>query len=474
MSLRGSGILMSTCKKELELSDFDSLDISIEIAQGNEILYNSQNTLKREYILFNVGGNEILSKECSPGAYLIYIPEFESLLRFPDEIYKTSLNTYSFNAKDGDVVQTKNKAVKFFAETSDCDILFSSNQLGNILYRTKDDDYKVIDGELYVEVKEGVDIRDYGIRFQEASFKLSDFEISQREGYTRRCISSLLTVGESQHIDIFKFSDNSLICGINIIKFNNIKVSFDKDLYFGKNEIGVVTFKTEKFFKETNFLIDETEVLIEIGEGVIVVKPPVLKWKIDDGEWTTHSLDYSLWYKKLTNTSKIYVDLPKSKSIVLAANNDFVEMSSSNSFKVGQYVYSQKEISNNKKLAMFFKIDDNRLYSLCDIYLKEQFVETECPYDIDALEHMLYWNPTSFIGDDDAKFKLNIYSENLKIKPLFLDLKHRKFNLNSIEEGFYKIELSLIKEGLFNNKEIPLLQGQICLGNPKRLKYKKN
>ena len=475
MPIKGSGILMSTREAEYPLADLQlekSIDISIEITHYDKVIYDSKNSLYREFILFK-DSKEVTSTDCLPGIYFLYSTCLEDMFQYPKDIHRNTYGTYSFEAFEGEVLQSYSRTIFFINEKIDREIYFIAKERNDVVYLYNDEKYKVIDGELYIDVFPSLEVKDYGVRYQEVAFKLIDFPKTYINGIIRYNISSLLNVGEPQHITIFRFSDNSLLESINMIKFNNIHVSFDKQLYYGKDDTGIVTFKTERFNKKINFNIMNDEASIQIGDGKIILDPPILKWKIDDGKWQKQKTDYAIWYKDITNSSMLYIDLPKMMSCNIILDDNIVLNSCDNNlkFKLGQKIYALKE--SIKSTSNFFKVsvkvNDDNLYNISDIYYKESFLEE--PLCVFYNINKYYWNPTMFIGDNDAKFRLDILNDKKQIIYSKELKKNKESHLIDLREGYYSYKITLLGKGFFY-KETEIFSNSFVYGNEKKLRFK--
>ncbi len=475
MITKGSGILMATKLYEIDLSNltFDKIiDINIEITHCNKVIYNSKDTLNREFILYK-DSKEILSQDCLPGMYFLFTTSLSDLLQYPEDIHRSALNTYSLESKESELIQSNNKTVFFISEKSNRDLYFFAKEHNDILFRLDDEEYKVIDGELYVDVAQDIDIKNYGVRYEESSFKLSDFEFEEVNGRKRYQVSILLSVGEPQHIIIFKYSDNSIFTSINLIKFNNIRVSFDKELYYGKDNIGIAKFVTEKFNEEMQFNIDNNNVSIPLSNGELILFPPILKWKIDNGEWNTKESSRGIWYKYFTNSSILSIELPKTMScIAVLNNNDIIEQCSKNlDFKIGQTIYSLKDNNryNSNSLILFIKTSNNQFYLLSEIFYRESFIDE--PVYIFPNLNQAVWLPENYIGDSDSNFIFEILDDNNIIYSKELSTKKEILTIFNISEGYYKYRIILKGKG-FLNKEKELYSKEFIFGDIRNFKYK--
>ena len=474
MITKGSGILMTTKTMEYELSKFSLgciIDINIEITHCNKVIYNSKETLNREFILFK-DSREILSQDCLPGIYFLYATDLDALLQYPSDIHANGLNAYSLESFDGEVIQSNKKTIFFTSEKSNRDLYFLAKEHNDALYHYGDKEYKIIDGELYVDINENIDVKDYGVRYEDSSFKLSEFKSEQIGNKIRYLISMLLSVGEPQHISIFKYSDNAILDSISLIKFNDIRISYDKDLYYGKDEQGKVSFLTEKYSIEKTFSISKNKIVIPFENGDIILHPPILRWKIDDNDWNTKPFDIGFWYKKITNSSILSIELPKMMNCIVALNNNQLEQSGKNlDYKLGQTIYALKENDSFSidHFILFIKASNNEIYELAEIYYRESFLDE--PLFIFSKLYQMFWQPQYYIGDIDSKFRLEIINSQGVVYSKELSTKKETINLTKIDENFYEYKIILLGKGLLA-KEKELYSKDFVLGDEKNLKYK--
>lgn len=474
LKIKGSGILMATESVEYILTElplYGKINISIEITHRGNIIYNSGDSLYREFILFK-DSKEIISQECLPGMYFLYTNDIGSMLQYPQETYQNGDYTYSLESYDGEILQSKNRTVFFVLEKMNHDIYFFAKEKSDVIYRLENEEYKVIDGDLYIDVNDSIDDNEYGVRYEDCSFKLNIFAYEKINDKRRYNISSVLKVGEHKHITIFEYKKNKIISCINIIKFNNINVIFDKELYYGINEIGTVSFKTEKYNFQRQFLTNDNEISIAFENGEIILFPPVLRWKIDNGNWNIQFVETGLWYKNLGNSSILTLEIPKTMNCVVAlTNNDIVKPSEKKlEYKIGEAIYYLAEHIDvtNDFFPLFVKINE-KLYGLIDIYYREEFIAE--PLYILSNSEKIFWIPKNYIGDNNSRFRLDIISKKGIVFSKKLTTKNETIDVSNIEDGHYKYKITLLQND-FINKERELYSKEFVLGDEKKLKFK--
>lgn len=160
--------------------------------------------------------------------------------------------------------------------------------------------------------------------------------------------------------------------------------------------------------------------------GEIIVNPPTIRWKIDDGSWNNKPFKNGLWYKDITNSSVMTIEMPKDMNLVLCLNNNIVEQFSSNhDFKLGQTIYALKEFNKyTKPLILFLKTENDEYFDCGDVYLNETFIDN--PFFIFSMRNEIYWNPSGFVGDKNSDFRLDIIFNEKVLESRSLKSKKEK------------------------------------------------
>jgi hypothetical protein len=477
----GSGLTMAT--KELTLYadnlvfEDGVIDCTLEIVHCNEVIYNSKASLFREYILFK-DQREIFQEECLPGNYILFAPKFENFSVYPENIKKASSepNLYIIHSQEGELLQEPKRTIFFVVEKQNRNIRIIADRKSNVKFMHDGEEYIVIDGELKVIVKSDVDITKYGVRYELTDFRLQDFTCEENDECRTFFITELLNVCEPQKINIFSYTDNKIEASYNVVKFNNINITYDKKLYFDKENHGTVRFSTEKYDKSVSFDINQSDIIIPFDDGDIVLSPPVLRWKIDGGDF---SMQYgeNLWYKNYSNSAELVIDLPIEMGYQVFLNNNSVltESTSFNSFKLGETVWSMLQ-GNRSEINVFVKIENISVIPILTVCLKEKFKFS--PFVISE-KKMLWDSSKSFVGDSTPKFKISFYENNI-LKHSFdisetidKNYKSQFFSLSELEMGVYNVTVDLVKRtGFINEKPIRLFEQQAIVGDINKIRFK--
>lgn len=474
LKVRGSGLLMTSQELSLPVSlwEYDSnINICVRVTHCDETIYDSGSSLHRAFSMFNNKGKEIHSLDCQPGNYYLFIPDFNVLLQYPQEIHRRKASIYTIYAKNDDILQSHDRTVVFANEFQKRDIVFSANKRNDVLLQHDGEEYSVIDGEVSIVVDKSINIADYGISYEGVSFHLTDFSITFDENNNTLCIpvTELLKVGEPQKITVFRFSNGLAVTSINVVKFNHIQVSFDHVVYYDQQNRGIVHFLTEKYDESSRFSIKDA-CLIPMEYGELYFSPPILKWRIDDKKWCTKENKKGMWFHDITNSSVMQIGIPllMHADIIMFLNGGVTIKTLSmeqNTCKLGQEVYSLLGAAADAQIAVSM---NNAIYPVVKIYLEEQFLYK--PY-FDYGYHGICWMPQGcYIGNPTSTFLLSLKRGNNTVYSHNLSLKKEIVQWNNVENGEYELYIDFVKPG-FVKRYKSLWNQSICVGNKKEWEY---
>lgn len=468
MEIKGSGIIMTTKPYYVILTDLPSIqELRITIYHCDKLIYDSKNNLNRDFILFK-DEKEVYNNECVPGQYILYVEDFSKLYKRPKEIYKSMRNIFNIDAVTGDIIQSEHKILFFVDQSIKRDLYFFAKESNILKFYFNNEEYKVINGELYLEIDNDLDYSDIGVRCENAIFRINDFSHESLEEKNRFLLSQVANIGEPQKITVFRYSDNSIINTLSFIKFNNININFDKELYYGKNTIGNVIISSNELNVQKTFNIHDDEICIEYNNGEFVIIPPILRWKIDNDNWSCASKENEIWYKDITNTSILYLDVPQDVTCKACVDNFVLETNRNPlEYKLGQFIYAHS-MTSEKSLNLFVKIN-NQFYPIAIIRVKEGFINE--PIHVLNETHEIMWLPQNFIGDKKANFRLDIYKDSQFKTKVYCNNLEQKIDLSQLQDGYYQIKIYQIRNG-FLRKENLLYETTFTLGNEKEFMYK--
>ena len=469
----GSGLIMTTRRLEFDLDEFsfkDKINIDVEITHCSKIIYQSENSLNRDFILFE-NDKELDGSSYKPGAYLVFSPNRQIVASLNDIHHLfTTRHLYSFVAKNGDVLKSVDKYVGFEEVQTKKDVGFSVQEIGDLYFRKNGEKFKIVNSLIYFDVEKGQDLSNIGIRCNDTIIKLNQFPGKDDEKKIRFDVSGYAQPGKVTRLSAFRYSDNKILSMMNLVKFDSLKVTFDKQVYYGDNLIGKIDFITERFHLTDVFDASLEDHSLAFEDGEIVYSPPVLKWRVDEGEWHCKPVK-PFFYKNITNSSTLEVIAPIDMIVdVGLSNNHLVERKENNNeFKIGQTIFS---IDNHKmeQVTIIIKSSD-QLFEVAQVYLKSCFLFS--PISVDSEKYTLKWKPKSYLGEP-TKLHLKIFDEFNRsvLFEQFVSCENEDtIDLSEFECGTYIADVRY-KANIFSSEETTIYKKLLFLGNPKELAFK--
>lgn len=470
LSMYGSGVIMTTRSKEYPLTSLlkDAFNaLQVKITHLDKVIYDSKESLHRDFILFS-GSKEVLSDECLPGTYFLYTTDFSLINHYPEDIGSSgNQNISCVNTKEGEKLQSANRTIFFVSDNTNRDVYFIAQTKSEIKYLHNDEEYKIIDGELYLDMSPKIKPNSIGLRVDGQLLKLTNFHSFEYNGRIRYEVGALCDAGQSQKLKVFRYDDNLIVCAANFIKFNNITLKYDKDIYYD-NDKGTVIFQTNKYYSKTDFNSSDYEVAIPFKDGELIVNPPILKRRINEGTWHSRPRANDTWYKSAYNNGSILeIDIPKGKNYLVGFNHKSIEADSNNKYKVGEHIYSYKAglIEN---VTLFVRTDE-RCFLIDRIQFKEKFLEE--PIEVNSEIKTIYWEPKFFIGESNSAFTLKISRNEQAIYESRLSSNSKSYTMN-FEDGKYLVEVILNKRNIFKREDVVMFSKTFVFGSEKTFKYK--
>lgn len=482
MPMYGSGLSAATEEITLNPEEFaidgEDIEISIKIVQGDEKIFDSGTSLYREFILF-AEGREILQDECKPGNYILFAPKQEEIVSnsHPKEIKRRRRNIFALSPRAGEMLQFRNRVVLFLEERKDRSLNFISDDINGTRFVRAGEEYMVIDGDLRVVAATELDITKYGVRYESVEFKLKDFAYQEINGKKIYSVSQLLKAGEPQKISIFSYADNKIVATYNVVKFENIRISYSKPLYYDNDCMGEVHFQTERFDKRKEFDANQGEIVLPFENGELLLSPPILKWRID---WENFTSRYGgeVWYKTYTNAAELAIELPPEiTSYSVSLRNDFGDNvvlqtgAAPNSYKLGEKIWAMLQCDLDE-LTVYVEVENTTIkMPIVTICYKQKF--KQMPFEITTNE--LLWDASkAFVGESEPEFKVVIANKKINEQISIAGIKEQRILLpKKLEEGIYQVEIDIKKSCGFREEFCPIYKrDRIIIGDINKLRFK--
>lgn len=470
LELRGSNLLTITEPFVYSLKGFGEHlpGFKIKIIQGNEILYNSNNSLNREFILFK-NDHEITNTICSHGSYGLFVFDDEIINQWPKKVEREFKSFYKIYSYEGEILQSKKKTVFFESEDKPRDFWLYTKKQKDMIYRENGKDYDVSDGDIYICTTPEIDVTPYIIIIDNLKFRLDSFSREEKDDAIFYQVSDLMKNGDPCAITLWNLKSNKIEMTFDVVKYENPTVSFDQAIYYEDTNHGIVNFSSKQYEGSREFCIYDEEVLISIGNGDIVVKPPIIYWKIDNEEKKYGYYDNYIYYKNLTNSSVLETSIDGE---LFLSDGSIINKLGVRKYNLGEHIYSIAD-SNKADLDIIFKPE--LVVSIPVIISKVYFVEKflRKPFYIEEHKKTFFWRPNhSYVGTAEPVFSIQFWDWKNDLCDYFDGtLSSFKRDLN-LKDGFYTVKVFLKKRALLGERYVLVFSEEhVLIGNEKVFKY---
>ena len=472
----GSGILSTTeefCIPLQRISSMADSRISVSLYRGGQKVYNSNKKLFRTFILFDKSGKEAQGESLIPGNFFLYIDNPHNG-QIPQDIQRIKGNFFSLVTRDNDVLQVGTECIYFEHAQTDRKAHLSYNKVSNVSYECEGVEYTIINGDLALVIENEVNLQDVGVKCGETRYNLSDFPRRNLDGKNQFDLNSISEYGKPVSILIFWYSSNKLILALSCLRFHDFKICFNRDLYYSSSSktpdlrIGQVEVSFDgKTQIDDLFDISQDEFALPYMNGSILYTPPILKWRVDNGNYSTEPK--TIFFTQLTNGSVLHVSFPLGVDDTLAMNSGPLTKNSQGDFNLGAALYST-DTKRYEEVTVFLK-RKGEFYEILRVFMSPGFLFS--PLFIEPEEKSLIVDLSSFIGPTKANLELVLSSQEEKeVKRIPLSERLDAINLNGINDGTYTFSIVLPEFIAFKKTDVIVFQKEAFLGDKRKYRFK--
>ena len=398
MRTKRGELVVSTKEKEFDLNDLlkysESINIQVKITENEAILYDSKETLNREFILFE-DEKEIFSQINKPSNYFVYSKNIDGLKSTPQELTTYSTNLYNIYPTAGESLTDTIKQVLFVDKAK---VAKSSNTvclLGNlpdIEWVLDDIHCFVYKDSVKLIVPENTNLKALELKIDTKTYKLDtlDYVRLENNAYMLGLLKlGLLKPNEPIELSLYSYEKEITILTETLIVLPNLEIKFGSSVFYGdiERKITVGDSKSSNNFSWNN---QDNAIIYPLSDGNLLVKIPYLKWRIADKEWHNEPISRKLWYKDfLQNGDLLEIDNPKEDEgikIFIKSDRQKTEIpkNQSGKFEIGRVLYAKE----NKRDISVYLARETTEYDLFTVATKEHFVENPISY----INGKVYWN----------------------------------------------------------------------------------
>ena len=479
MRTKRGELVVSTKEKEFDLNDLlkysESINIQIKITENEAILYDSKETLNREFILFE-DEKEILSQINKPSNYFVYSKNIDGLKSTPQELTTYSTNFYNIYPTAGESLTGTIKQVLFVDKAK---VAKSSNTfclLGNlpdIEWILDDIHCFVYKDSVKLIVPENTNLKALKLKIDTKTYKLDTLDYVRLEN--NACMFGLLKLGllkpnEPIELSLYSYEKEMTVLTETLIVLPNLEIKFSSSVFYGdiERKITVSDSKSSNYFSWSN---QDNEIICPLSDGNLLVKIPYLKWRITDKEWHNETITRKLWYKDfLQNGDLLEIDNQKEDEEIKLFIKSYgqkteIPKNQSGKFEIGRVIYA----NDNKRDIFVYLANETTKYDLFTIATKEHFAENPISY----INGKVYWNvEDAFVGDKNNEFFVSIKSDRNNFRN---KITNKNCEVSTLYEDICKVQVKIKDKNIFSKDEkydTIFETDKFIIGNSKQFRFK--
>ncbi len=466
----------------LNVNDYRSLNIRIEIYLDSDKIFDSKESLYRSYLIFK-GDREVLNDnqlKNNENYYIFLSSELD--VKFQN-IEETEINHYKsikgfFLEFEKDFcIYINGKPILFDTINSHDNgmipKIFAANEINDAIYSLNNIRYRILNNtnELKIAFFQNK-INKYKILLNDEVVNWNDLLC---ENVNDSEIYALHLKDNKNNLKILDFSDEKTVVDINYINFNDFDYKFNEIYYFGQKDYQncKLQLSINGINEEYTFNENEDYVFIPYENGFINIMIPKIVVK-DNYDRVWNGLN-SYWIKDIKDDTFFNIMQPQNVNVELSVDTIKVSLDES----IGKYAIGNKLYSVNSndtgwidiKATVSYK-DEIKTYLLGKLSTGVGKFLTEPSFAY--ANNCLKWDcRKEFIGEQNIQCKLELIKEN-DIKVLDLNLNTSVIDSNvSLELGEYEYTIyTEIRKNIFSpiQKEI-ISKGTLLIGDKNELRF---
>ena len=475
-------LVVATKPREFELNELlryhKLIEIRVEIREEETVIFDSEKnkttSLNRDFILFD-SEKEIFSQINKPTNYFIYSKNIDALKNAPNELSACGINLYNIYPNAGESLIGDTKQVFFVDKTKTVNLGANACLIGSVAdveWVLDDISCVVYKNAVKLMIPESSNLKALELRINNKHYKLQDLNYERIEWNCYQFgLKTLGLISECYptEVSLYSYEKEKILLTEMIIVLPNLDIQFNNPFYYGDIE-RKVSIKNNDETIELSWNNQDNEIVCPLNDGVLVIKVPYLKWRINNNEWHSEPINKKIWYKDfLQNGDWLEIDNPKANETIsiwgIADGKSFeITKNLSGKFEIGRAIYANE---NKTNISFRFLVGENK-FDLFKTTTKEHFVENPLIYR----NGKVCWEVEStFVGYKNNEFFLVIKSDKNNYRN---KIANKNSEISNLYEDICKIQVKIKDKNIFSKQEsyTTIFEDKLIIGKPEKFRFK--
>jgi hypothetical protein len=322
-------------------------------------------------------------------------------------------------------------------------------------------------------VPKNLNLKALELRIDSKSYKLHslNYERIESECYQFGLkVLGLISEYYPTEISLYSYEKETIILTEKIIVLPNLDIQFNHLFYYGSIE-RKVTITNGNESKELSWSNQDSEIKYPLNDGILLIKIPYFRWRINNNEWRNEPINRKLWYKDfLSNGDLLEIDNPKDdEEISIRGKADGISFENNKNqrgkYEIGRAIYTNE---NKIDVDVYFSNSRNEKFKIFTVATKEHFIENPLSYN----NGKVLWNvEDTFIGDKNNEFFLVVKSSdnNLRTK-----IGNKNSEIENLYDDVCEIQVKIKEKNIFLRKDSysPIFEGKLLIGRVEKVRFK--
>lgn len=440
------------------------IDIRIELSDNGKSIFNK--ILKREFILFD-SEKEVSDRILKTNNYFMYATRIDDL-QLPIAVNSVAKNLYNIYPTDGESVSGETVQVMFINDiestTGPNKIRLACNS-NKCRWVYEQQEYNVFPNKVSLIIPTNISVNSLQLSVGETKRLLSDMSAIRNGSYYLYEITDLVDLYRPTKIILYSYLKEKEVLNEDIILIKYLRISFSESVYYDNYEKSVRISIGSKY-KDITWNLGDEYAICSVCHGRLLVDIPLLKWRIDNGDWFYGAINDIFWYKDYFNSGSV-LEVQSTYDIIEThlycigdGKTQEIPLNTYSKFEIGKYIYDNE----GKKSLTFFLMTETskRRFKILETTTISGFSKNP-PFEV-ANEKIRFIGEQTYIGERVPFFVILLQcigKDDVKVKST--DLINGV--LEEIEENNYWIKITALSDGLFVKEEKVLWEGEYIFGD---------
>lgn len=455
------------------------LKVQVSIICDGEQIYDSEDDLDRDYLLF-YGGTEVSASQFRQDRYTLVVPASAAVTAENADITEIEamknpgLKAYFLELKASYVVTVDGRLIAFDSENgTDIRVIVPGECFSLPAV-------SLHDTEAYIACRKSVcsiilgnaDYNQQYVLLKDGERK--EFASLQRSEDGLAYAFPLDNENGSVRLQVISLSDERLVFDRTFLLAETARCGFDREFYYAADDYNGAEFRVDidEMHEVIPFTAENAEIRLPFREGMMHIAIPKVEIRETTGAWLQEP--EPAWYlEDIPQTSFLEVTKPAGTGIRFFVGGQDILYDDQGLVTIGNVLQSLDRTGNEESVDVEMQVSCSgrrESYTLAKVFCKERFLWQP---EFWTEEKRLCWDHGGmFVGRQGRTFTLRLAGPEDAAFTFGLDESTEYLTIpDEMPLGNYRYEISILTGGLFKKRNEVIADGDCVIGDKNLLRF---